>query len=129
MSEAKKAPAKTATPAKSASTVPAVPKVKPYYKRMSDGKRGELRFSALAKKDGTAESYAIHIVRDADGKKDKATSKGRGASQKHTTFDAAKVAVDAGVAFALKTGNWTLIEKRKGRKDAFDLSTLPAPTK
>jgi hypothetical protein len=129
MVEQKKNPtAPAGKPAKKA-PAPAAPKLGRYMKRFVDGARGELRFTALEKKDGTAESYAIHVVRGEDGKKIKEQSRGRGASQKHANFEDSKKAVDASVDFAVKQGWTAVVPKTGGRKDAFDLTALPAPTK
>ena len=101
------------------------------YNRITLSKSGKerLRFCARQKGDGPVSTYIFHSTIDADGKR--ARGKGRGATQSHKSFKAAKEAVDEQVAQAAKLG-WILQTRKSGggvAKDHFDLASLPKPVK
>jgi hypothetical protein len=88
----------------------------------------QLKFTALKGKDGRFISFGFHNV--LDGKK-LMPGKGRGATQYHADFPSAKAAVDSAVTKALSVG-WIRKPRVGGpglRPDAFDIRTIPAPTK
>ena len=95
------------------------------FKRFVDGNGGELRYMAV-EKDGAGLFYVIHTVR-VDGKRDKSKSRGRGATQKFATYADAVKALEANLQVAVKRG-WTMVERKQGRVDTFDLTSLPTPT-
>lgn len=96
--------------------------------RLTDSNKTTLEFVAQGNKDGSFVSFARHRVKNAEGKTDKAKSKGRGASQGHATWDEAVAAAQKGAQTAQKNG-WVVKAGGGSRKDAFDLSSLPAPSK
>jgi hypothetical protein len=116
-------------------TTPAAPKApKTYSVRLVSGTE-DLTLTAYRTKLGWR-TEAVHSV--PDGKTKLANGKirqrkyERGASQEHTTLDAAKAAIDSGVKAAVKAG-WTKPERKAfgfaRKEDAFDLAHLPRPGK
>jgi hypothetical protein len=91
------------------------------------GKDGpSLRFTMLAKSDGTYSTFATYVEKGKDGK----SANKKGATSTHATVEAAKKAMDELIAAAVAKG-W--VQRRTGRAtakpDAFDLAGLPAAPK
>lgn len=81
--------------------------------------------------DGTFTSFVRHVVKGADGKRDKAASKGRGETKSHTSLEDAKKAVEK-IGAQLQSLGWS--PRRGGGgggqvKDSFDFNSLPKPPK
>lgn len=85
----------------------------------------ELR--AQEQKSGNFVAYAKHVIRGADGKRDR-TKGGRGATTNHADFDSAKAAI-AKLQTELQKAGWTLRAGGGGGavKDTFDFKSLPKP--
>jgi len=96
-----------------------------YGVRLVDAGGSELRFKANTGKTGQITSFVFYrLPKGANGKRPAGK---RGATQTHTSFDAAKAAVDAAVAVAAKQG-WTRPARAAtSRTDSFDLKSIPAP--
>ena len=127
MSEKTKAtPAKAEKAEKEKGPKPERVKV-PQARICRDNGNGELRFGArFNRKSGQFETSVVHTVRDAERKRIKDKSRGKGATQSHADYASAEQAIAAGIEFAKKQG-WSVVEK-KGR-DAFDLTSLPKPNR
>ena len=97
-----------------------------YIRTVTDAGGDQLQFISTARKDGTASSYVLHRVKQADGK----FKNTRGASNQHPNLDSAKKAILAAVKAAAKDG-W--LERKAGgggfvaKPDAFTLDKLPKP--
>ncbi len=91
-----------------------------------DGANGRVECRAEERKDGSFSSYARHRVKDAEGKTDPEQSKGRGAVEKHETFEAAKDAAKKLQAQFVKLG-WSPKASGGTSKSNVDFSTLPKP--
>lgn len=84
-----------------------------------------LRIVVVFRRNGTANSFVIHSVKDAKGK----NVNTRGASEAHDTADEARERAEELVEQAVKAG-WRRSERRSGfapRPDAFSAAALPAP--
>ena len=104
------------------------PKIERYSVLLKNvGGSEELRFRAENKGPGKCISYGFHSVFVA-GKRSK--GKGRGATQTHPDFTAARAAVDTASKKAQALG-WIVKLTGGGgpRKDQFDINTIPAPSK
>jgi len=107
----------------------AKPKAERYQANLKSAKGGELlRFKAEKQKSGPGYiSFIFHSLIGPDGKKK--PGKGRGVTQAHADFASARAAVDSAVQTALSLG-WIKPVRAVGtRPDAFDLKSIPVPTK
>ena len=84
-----------------------------------------LRIVAVMRPNGTAQTFAVHTVKDAKGK----NANTRGATQQHANEASARKAVEVLATEAAKLG-WARSQRRSGftaRPDAFTAAALPAP--
>lgn len=115
----------TATPTTTKPAAPAAPKS--YGIKLTAGDQ-ELVITARVTKSGASSDVTHYKQRAVKGQR---RSGEVGARQEHTTFAAAKAAVDKIAADRIKAG-WTRPERTFGfskKADAFGLKNLPAPPK
>jgi hypothetical protein len=97
---------------------------KSFSVRLNGANNAQMRITATKRKDGAAQTYAVHTTLDGKKKVNR-----RGATEDHASIEAARKRVDVLVAHALKLG-WKQREARSGfarKPDAFTFDTLPAP--
>lgn len=94
---------------------------------LNDAQGNQMRIVAVAKKDGTATTYVVHRVLDADKKVQSVT---RGATQVHASLDVARSIAEKLKEKAVAAG-WLAKQSRvgKAKPDAFTADALPAPKK
>jgi hypothetical protein len=113
-------------PAPAGSAAPTIKPVKSYGVSLTDGAGSQLRIVALARKDGSAQSFVTHVERDKDGK---VKASNRGATTQHASMDEAKAHVDKLAKKATSAG-WQARKMSgvgRAKPDTFGVNELPAP--
>lgn len=91
---------------------------------LRDAASNTLRLTAVIKKDGTAQTYAVHRQLGEDGKTKSVT---RGATEQHPDMETARKALERLKKKAITSGGWQeRAASGRGKPDAFDVSSLPA---
>jgi hypothetical protein len=111
--------------AQPAPRAPRVPKERVEVKLVSSNKKEQLRVKAEKNKAGEYITFLVHNNVGPDGKRQPGF--GRGATQKHADFAAAKASLASTVKASVEKG-WIQKTTGRSREDAFDLAHIPAPT-
>jgi hypothetical protein len=114
----------TTTPAAPAAAAVAAKPARSFSVTLHGADGAILRLMAVRKSDGSATTYALHVTKDAKGKRHSQ----RGASEQHASFDRAKAALTK-LATAAASRGWKRGERRGGfvpRPDSFSVANLPA---